>query len=80
MGPVVGANLDPSQLFWMGFGHGKAWWRAFCYRLKMAGYDGWLSIEPEDVLLNSDEGLAKSVALLHGVVLAAIADYAPRAI
>lgn len=129
VGPVVGANLDPSHLFWMGadpllaaealgdaiyhvhakdtflngpkqattsllengslmdiparawsyitlgFGHGEEWWRQFCYRLKMAGYDGWLSIEHEDVLLNSLEGLEKSVALLQGVMPAAKADF-----
>lgn len=132
VGPVVGANLDPSHLFWMGadplaaaealgaalyhvhgkdtflnalvqattgllengslmniparswtyitlgFGHGEEWWRQFCYRLKMAGYDGWLSIEHEDVLLNSLEGLEKSVALLKGVMPAEPADYTPQ--
>jgi len=129
VGPVVGANLDPSHLFWMGadplaaaqalgkavfhvhakdtmlnapvqattsllengslmditarswsyitlgFGHGEEWWRQFCYRLKMAGYDGWLSIEHEDVLLNSVEGLEKSVALLKGVMPTAASDF-----
>ena len=132
VGPVIGANLDPSHLFWMGadplvaaealgealyhvhakdtmlnapvqattsllengslmdiparswsyitlgFGHGEEWWRQFCYRLKMAGYDGWLSIEHEDVLLNSLEGLEKSVSLLQGVMPAAPADYKPQ--
>ncbi len=134
VGPVIGANLDPSHLFWMGadplvaaealgqavyhvhakdtflnapvqattsllengslmdiparswsyitlgFGHGEEWWRQFCYRLKMGGYDGWLSIEHEDVLLNSLEGLEKSVALLQGVMPANPADYKPQAI
>ncbi|SMX43090.1 sugar phosphate isomerase/epimerase family protein [Maliponia aquimaris] len=134
VGPVVGANLDPSHLFWMGadplaaaealgdaiyhvhakdtllnapvqattsllengslldipgrswsyvtlgFGHGEEWWRQFCYRLKLAGYDGWLSIEHEDVLLNSLEGLEKSVALLKGVMPAAPADFKPQEI
>jgi sugar phosphate isomerase/epimerase len=132
VGPTVGANLDPSHLFWMGadplaaaealgdavyhvhakdtmlnapvqattsllengslmniparswsyitlgFGHGEEWWRQFCYRLKMAGYDGWLSIEHEDVLLNSLEGLEKSVALLQGVMPSKPADYTPQ--
>ncbi|MGF1477801.1 MAG: sugar phosphate isomerase/epimerase family protein [Geminicoccaceae bacterium] len=132
IGPVVGANLDPSHLFWMGadplaavealgdavyhvhakdtllnvpikattsllengslmdiparswsyitlgFGHGEEWWRQFCYRLRMAGYDGWLSIEHEDVLLNSLEGLEKSVALLKGVMPVAPSDYKPQ--
>jgi sugar phosphate isomerase/epimerase len=134
VGPIIGANLDPSHLFWMGadpliaaqalgdavyhvhakdtflnapkqattsllengglidvaarswsyitlgFGHGEPWWRQFCYRLRMAGYDGWLSIEHEDVLLNSMEGLEKSVALLKSVMPARTADYAPQAI
>lgn len=134
VGPVIGANLDPSHLMWMGadplvaaerlgsavyhvhakdtflnapvqattsllengslmdiparswsyitlgFGHGEEWWRQFCYRLKMGGYDGWLSIEHEDVLLNSLEGLEKSVALLQDVMPKAPADYKPQAI
>jgi len=134
VGPVIGANLDPSHLFWMGadplaavtalgeaifhvhakdtllnprvqattsllengdlvdianrswsyvtlgFGHGEEWWRRFCYHLKMSGYDGWLSIEHEDVMLNSLEGLEKSVALLNSVMPAAPSDYAPQAI
>lgn len=134
IGPVIGANLDPSHLFWMGadplaaaealgealyhvhakdtllnapvqavdsllengslmdvaarswsyitlgFGHGEQWWRQFCYRLKMAGYDGWLSVEHEDVLLNSLEGLEKSVALLKGVMPVAASDFKPQAI
>ena len=132
IGPVIGANLDPSHLFWMGadplmaaealgdaiyhvhakdtmlnapvqattsllengsltdiparswsyitlgFGHGEEWWRQFCYRLKMGGYDGWLSIEHEDVLLNSLEGLEKSVELLKGVMPSAPADFKPQ--
>ena len=129
VGPVVGANLDPSHLFWMGadplaaaealgkaiyhvhakdtmlntpvqattsllengpqsdvparswsyvtlgYGHGEEWWRRFCFRLRMAGYDGWLSIEHEDVVVNSLEGLEKSVALLKSVMPVAAADY-----
>lgn len=129
VGKEIGANLDPSHLFWMGadplhaaealgdavyhvhakdtllnspvqattsllengsltdiparswsyitlgFGHGEQWWRQFCYRLKMAGYDGWLSIEHEDVILNSLEGLEKSVALLRSVMPVAASDF-----
>ena len=132
VGNTVGANLDPSHLFWMradplvaaealgeavyhvhakdtflnapvqattsllengslmdiparswsyitlGFGHGEEWWRQFCYRLKMGGYDGWLSIEHEDVLLNSLEGLEKSVTLLQGVMPDRPADFKPE--
>lgn len=134
VGPVVGANLDPSHLFWMGadpliaaealsgavyhvhakdtflnppvqartsllesgsltdiaarswsyitlgFGHGAEWWRQFCYRLRIGGYDGWLSIEHEDVLLNSLEGLEKSVALVRSVMPVGPSDFKLQAI
>jgi sugar phosphate isomerase/epimerase len=129
IGLSIGANLDPSHLFWMGadplsvatalgsaiyhvhakdtvlntpvqatrslletgsltdiphrawsyvtpdFGHGEAWWRAFCYHLLMAGYNGWLSIKHEDVLLNAHEGLQKSVDLLQRVMPSQLADF-----
>jgi sugar phosphate isomerase/epimerase len=44
----------------------------------MGGYDGWLSIEHEDVLLNSLEGLEKSVTLLQGVMPDRTADFKPQ--
>lgn len=129
VGPLIGANLDPSHLFWMGadplmavdslrgaiyhvhakdtllnapvqattsllengalndiparawsyvtlgFGHDETWWRQFCYRLKMGGYDGWLSIEHEDIILNSLEGLERSVELLQRVAPVAPSDF-----
>jgi sugar phosphate isomerase/epimerase len=134
VGPVVGANLDPSHLFWMGadplaavdalgealyhvhakdtllnapvqattsllengsltdiparawsyitlgYGHDEQWWRQFCYRLLMVGYDRWLSIEHEDVLLNSLEGLEKSVHLLKQVMPRHESDFQLQAI
>ena len=134
VGPVIGANLDPSHLFWMGadplaaidalgpavyhvhakdtllnapvqavtsllengsltdiparawsyitlgYGHGETWWRQFCHRLLMVGYEGWLSIEHEDVLLNSLEGLEKSVLLLKNVMPSRPADFQLQAI
>jgi sugar phosphate isomerase/epimerase len=46
----------------------------------MAKYDGWLSIEHEDVLLNSEEGLVKSIEVLRNVLPVAPSDYAPQAI
>ncbi|MGA8658781.1 MAG: sugar phosphate isomerase/epimerase [Chthoniobacterales bacterium] len=130
IGPIVGANLDPSHLFWMGadplvavdalgeaihhvhakdtfmneaalnltgrletighgnvkarawnyitlgYGHGEQWWRAFCYRLRLNGYDGWLSIEHEDMLLSRMEGLRKSVEMLKQTSIDESSDYA----
>lgn len=121
VGPVVGANFDPSHLFWMGadplaavralgdaiyhvhakdtrmdaanaavnsaidttpmadlarrswgyvtlgFGHGESWWREFCIALRLAGYDDVLSIEHEDLLLEPEDGVRRSVGLLRAV-------------
>ncbi len=132
IGDVVGANLDPSHLMWMGadplaaidalgpaihhthakdafinkpvaattsrlengslmdiatrswsyitlgYGHGESWWRDFCYRLRMAGYDGWLSVEHEDVMLGREEGVRKSVTLLQSVMPFEAGDYKPQ--
>jgi sugar phosphate isomerase/epimerase len=63
----------------LGYGNGEGWWRSFCYRLRMAGYDGWLSIEHEDVILSREEGLRKSVDLLRNVMPAEPSDYKPQA-
>jgi sugar phosphate isomerase/epimerase len=130
IGQIVGANLDPSHLFWMGadplaaidalgdaihhvhakdtymnqaalnltgrldtighehvkdrawsyitlgYGHGEQWWREFCYRLRLNGYDGWLSIEHEDVVLSRMEGMRRSVDLLKRTSIDEPSDYA----
>ena len=129
IGPIVGANLDPSHLFWMGadplaavdalsdaihhvhakdtyinraaesltgrletinhanvkdrawnyitlgYGHGEQWWREFCYRLRLNGYDGWLSIEHEDSILSRMEGVRKSIDLLKQTSIDEASDY-----
>jgi sugar phosphate isomerase/epimerase len=129
IGKIVGANLDPSHLFWMGadplsaidalgdaihhvhakdtslneaalnltsrletlgheqvkdrawnyitlgYGHGEQWWRQFCYRLRLNGYDGWLSIEHEDIVLSRMEGMRRSVDLLKGALAEEPSDY-----
>ena len=130
IGQIVGANLDPSHLFWMGadpltaigalgdaihhvhakdtfmnqaalaltgrletighqnvrdrawsyitvgYGHDEKWWREFCYRLRLNGYDGWLSIEHEDIILSRMEGMRRSVNLLQRVLIDEASDYA----
>ncbi len=134
VGPVIGANLDPSHMMWMGgdplqaidllgdatyhvhakdtyinpskvgvqtrlengqqpdlidrawgyitlgYGNDERWWREFCYRLRMAGYDGWLSIEHEDVMLSRVEGVRKSIELLRNVAPSDPSDYSAPAI
>jgi sugar phosphate isomerase/epimerase len=60
----------------LGYGHGEQWWREFCYRLRLNGYDGWLSIEHEDIVLSRLEGLRKSVDLLRRTGIDEKSDYA----
>jgi sugar phosphate isomerase/epimerase len=132
IGPIIGANLDPSHLMWMGadplaaidalgsailhthakdtfinkpvealtsrlengslmdvpgrawsyitlgYGNDQQFWKDFCYRLRMAGYDGWLSIEHEDVMLSREEGVRKSVELLQAVAPSEASNYMPQ--
>lgn len=52
-----------------GYGHSKEWWNDFVSNLRMVGYDGVLSIEHEDSLMSSMEGLKKAVALFKEVLL-----------
>jgi sugar phosphate isomerase/epimerase len=60
----------------LGYGHGEQWWRAFCYRLRMADCDGCLSVEHEDVMLSPREGLTKSAAFLNSMAPSDASDYA----
>jgi sugar phosphate isomerase/epimerase len=132
IGPIVGANFDPSHLMWMGadplaaidalgsailhthakdtfinkpvcaitsrlengplmdiphrawsyitlgYGNDQSFWKDFCYRLRMVGYDDWLSIEHEDVMLSREEGVKKSVELLQAVAPSQTSDYKPQ--
>ena len=52
-----------------GFGHGAEWWKEFVSTLRMCGYDNVLSIEHEDSLLSSEEGLTKAARFLDEIVL-----------
>ncbi|MEO8229134.1 MAG: sugar phosphate isomerase/epimerase [Chloroflexota bacterium] len=123
-GEAIGANLDPSHLFWqgidvvtaieelgragaifhthakdtaihprnaalngvldtvplsrvgdrswvfrtVGYGHDELDWRRILSALRLAGYDGVLSIEHEDALLSIDEGFRRGVAFLRSVM------------
>lgn len=124
VGDVVGANLDPSHLFWQGIdpiiairelgdaiyhvhakdtaldpvnvarngvldleryddvakrswvfrsvgdAHDLLFWKRFVSALRVAGYDHVLSIEHEDSLASTEEGLARALGTLHQAVLA----------
>lgn len=123
VGPLIGANFDPSHLFWqgidpcaavkalrgaiwhvhakdtsidqantnvngvldtkhysdewhrswifrtVGYGNPRRFWCDFVSALRLAGYDGALSIEHEDSLMTPREGLEKAVRFLQDTVL-----------
>ena len=125
VGPTLGANLDPSHLFWqgidpceavrylggdaihfihakdtalnqfniahngvldtknftkvrerswifrtVGYGHDEKMWKDFVSALRLAGYEGPVSIEHEDGLMSGEEGLTKAIRLMQDVMMA----------
>jgi sugar phosphate isomerase/epimerase len=79
-GPLTDIPARSWTYITLGYGHGESWWREFCYRLRMVGYDGWLSIEHEDVILSRMEGARRSVDLLRAVAPVEQSDFALQAI
>ncbi|SNZ05148.1 Sugar phosphate isomerase/epimerase [Natronoarchaeum philippinense] len=52
----------------IGYGHGESHWKDIVSTLRMVGYEGALSIEHEDSLTSSLEGLEKAVDMLDRAV------------
>lgn len=53
----------------VGWGHGELEWKVIVSALRLAGYDGVLSIEHEDALASVHEGLSSAIATLSRVIL-----------
>jgi sugar phosphate isomerase/epimerase len=53
----------------VGYGHDAIIWRDMVSMLRAVGYDHVVSIEHEDSLLSSGEGLRKAVEFLKGVII-----------
>jgi sugar phosphate isomerase/epimerase len=53
----------------VGYGHGQQFWRSLISELRLAGYDGALSIEHEDSILSVNEGFTRAVDFLKDSVL-----------
>jgi sugar phosphate isomerase/epimerase len=53
----------------VGFGHGQEFWRSLISELRLAGYDGAISIEHEDSLMSVNEGFTSAVDFLKDVVI-----------
>jgi sugar phosphate isomerase/epimerase len=52
-----------------GFGHGVEFWSELIATLRMFGYDYVLSIEHEDSLMSSEEGLSKAASFLNSIMI-----------
>lgn len=53
----------------VGWGHGELEWKQIVSALRLAKYDGVLSIEHEDALASTHEGLSSAIAMLSRVLL-----------
>ena len=123
VGPAIGANFDPSHLFWqgikpaeaikalkgaiyhfhakdtkidavncsvngvldtanlanlaerswlfrtVGYGHDVLEWKEILTALRLAGYDGAVSIEHEDAFMSIEEGLEKAIDFLKPIII-----------
>jgi sugar phosphate isomerase/epimerase len=75
----VNGNLDTKPLdsvlkrSWVfrtvGYGHSIEWWADFVTQLLMVGYNHVLSIEHEDSMMSTDEGIQKAFNVLNQVVI-----------
>lgn len=56
--------------FWriVGYGHGYDFWQEFVSTLRMVGYEGSLTIEHLDPLIETREGILKSIDFLQRVI------------
>lgn len=53
----------------VGYGHDMQYWRDMFSALRLAGYDGVVSIEHEDGLMSINEGLQKAIAFLKEAMI-----------
>ena len=53
----------------VGYGHGEEVWRGIFSELRKVGYDGVISIEHEDGLMTTKEGLEKAIEVLKRTII-----------
>jgi sugar phosphate isomerase/epimerase len=74
----IPSPFEPAARPWVfrsvGDGHDLLFWKRFVGALRMVGYDHVLSIEHEDPLASTKDGLARAAATLQAAVLEGPAD------
>lgn len=64
---------EPEKRTWtftlVGWGHDQKFWHDFITNLRLAGYDGVLSVENETEYINVTEGLEKAIEFLKPMIL-----------
>jgi sugar phosphate isomerase/epimerase len=65
--PMTEPGIRTWEYVTLGYGHDEIFWRNFLSTLRVMHYDGVLSIEHEDLLMSSREGIEKSIAFLQGL-------------
>ena len=55
----------------IGYGHDLKFWKDFVSALRLVGYDYVISIEHEDAMMSTEEGLAKALSTLKEAVITA---------
>lgn len=69
--PPPGDHGDRPWMFRsVGDGHDLLFWKRFVAALRLAGYDHVISIEHEDPLASTDEGIARAIGTLRSAILA----------
>ena len=53
----------------VGYGHDEKTWKDIMSALRVAGYDGPISIEHEDGLMSGEEGLSKAIRFMQNVLM-----------
>jgi sugar phosphate isomerase/epimerase len=53
----------------VGYGHGLDFWKAFVSTLRIVNYDYVISIEHEDTLMSTEEGVRKAADFLKSLVI-----------
>ncbi|MBA2700902.1 MAG: sugar phosphate isomerase/epimerase [Chloroflexi bacterium] len=75
--PPRGDHADRPWMFRsVGDGHDLLFWKRFVSALRQAGYDHVISIEHEDPLASTDEGIARAIATLRSAILSEPANAA----